>query len=124
MESINEPIQLIYYMVFVTRYKRKVFEDKETAALLNSTLLNIQEKGILQIISLEIGDCYVNLVCNCEPSKSPNQIVSILKRTSYQALLEKMPHLNSLWARNVILRTSPVSKNEIDGFLMSIKRRG
>ncbi|MFJ7983486.1 transposase [Lysinibacillus xylanilyticus] len=124
MENLNEPIQVIYYIVFVTRYKRAIFADKEAADLVKSALSNTQEKGILQINSLDIGDCYINLVCNCEPSKSPNQIVSILKRASYQAILKKMPSLNSLWARNVILRTFPISSNEIDDFLMTIKRRG
>jgi len=124
MKNLNEPIQVIYYIVFVTRYKRAIFADKEAANLVKSALSNTQEKGILQINSLDIGDCYINLVCNCEPSKSPNQIVSILKRASYQAILKKMPSLNSLWARNVILRTFPISSNEIDDFLMTIKRRG
>ncbi|PJO44949.1 transposase [Lysinibacillus xylanilyticus] len=124
MENLNEPIQVIYYIVFVTRYKRAIFADKEATDLVKSALSNTQEKGILQINSLDIGDCYINLVCNCEPSKSPNQIVSILKRASYQAILKKMPSLNSLWARNVILRTFPISSNELDDFLMTIKRRG
>ncbi len=124
MKNLNEQIQVIYYIVFVTRYKRAIFADKEAADLVKSALSNTQEKGILQINSLDIGDCYINLVCNCEPSKSPNQIISILKRASYQAILKKMPSLNSLWARNVILRTFPISSNEIDDFLMTIKRRG
>lgn len=124
MERIIEPIKLTYYMVFVTRYKRTVFNDKESAELVKSALLNTQEKGFLEIKSLEMGECYVNLICDCDPSKSPNQIVSILKRASYQALLKKIPHLNSIWARDIILRTFPISENELKSFLMTIKRRG
>ncbi|MFY0520560.1 transposase [Lysinibacillus sp. UGB7] len=124
MERVNEPIKLIYHMVFVTRYKRTVFDDKESAEIVKAALLKINGKGILQIKSLEMGDCFVKLVCDSEPSRSPNQIVSILKRASYQALLEKMPQLNSLWARSIILRTYPISENELNSFLMSIKRRG
>lgn len=123
MNIIKEPIQLIYYMVFVTRYKRSIF-DESAATLIKSTLLNIQGKGILKIENLKVENCYISLTCQCESTKSPNQIVSVLKRACFQAMLEKNPHLNSLWAREVIIKTTPTSKMDINEFLHSIKRRG
>lgn len=124
MKLKKEPIQLIYYMVFVTRYKRNIFEDHELAELVKSSLLNLQEKGNMKVENLEIGSCYISLTCIGDPSKSPNQIVSYLKRICYQLMLEKIPHLNSLWARDVIISTSPVSNIDIVEFLRTIKRRG
>jgi len=124
MKTKNEPIQINYYMVFVTRDKRKVFNEAESVEIIKAALLSIQDHGLLEVELLEIGDCYIHLACHCDPSKSPNQIVSSLKRTSYQAILERIPNLNSLWAREVILRTTPIQKNEINDFLKSIKRRG
>lgn len=124
MKMKNEPIQIIYYMVFVTRYKRKVFNEGESVEIINTALLSIKDNGIREVELLEIGDCYIYLACYSEPSKSPNQIASSLKRTSYQAILEKIPKLNSLWARDVIIRTIPIPKNEIVDFLKDIKRRG
>jgi len=111
-------------MVFVTRYKRNVFEDLEYAELVIQSIRNIHEKGILNVEIVKIGRCYISLKCIGDPSKSPNQIVSYLKRKSYQSMLEKMPHLNSLWARDVIISTSPISITNINDFLQTLKRRG
>lgn len=124
MNLIYEPNQLIYYMVFVTRYKRNIFEDREAAELVKQSLRNIQENGIMKVEIEEIGRCYISLKCIGDPSKSPNQIVSYLKRRCYQAMLEKMPHLNSLWSRDVIISTSPISNTIIIELLQTLKRRG
>lgn len=82
-------IQITYYIVLVTRYKRPRFKDRRTLNLILDGFREVQNEGILNLINYIENESYLYLQCNCTPEKSPNQIVTALKRASFQRLLQE-----------------------------------
>lgn len=124
MTNLTEAIYLKYYTVFVTRYKRPVFQDDEIVQLLLNSFNDLEQSNDVQIESVKIEACYVYLSFTAGASKSPNQLAALLKSAGYQAILKNIPHLKSLWVRDMMYRTTPITHEEITEFLMTIKRRG
>ena len=85
---------------------------------------DIQHEGILQLVNMIEHESYLYLECNCSPAKSPNQIVTALKRASFQRLLQMKDDLNSFWARPFMLSTQTISEEHIEEFLKTLKSRG
>lgn len=113
-----------YYILLVTRYKREFFSDDNSKLLVVDGFKSIEEQGLIKNLEVNFGPCYAYVKCDGIPSKSPNQIVTALRRAGYQELLLAIPNLNSLWARPFLLKTIEISQGEIELFLQQIKKRG
>lgn len=76
---------IMYHLIFVCKYRRKVFSNKQFAEELKSELGRIAKKYEFQIDTLDLDYSkpdHIHLLVRSIPKLSPLQIVRVLKQQS------------------------------------------
>lgn len=74
-----------WHFQWVTKYRLKVFEDKELQKLCVILLYEAAKRHRLQIEELEVASDHVHVIVKLRPSMSPAKAVQLLK--GYSAFL-------------------------------------
>ena len=121
-------IELSYNFVFCTRYRFKLFKNKETADNIKSIFLEAVKEMKMEMSDFSYGIDYVNVNVKTNISTiSPNQIAYSLRGNTSAMIRENemlnLHHMPSIWIRDVITSTSKIEHSTIDAFLSLQKKR-
>jgi putative transposase len=116
-----------YHIVFCTRYRRKFFINNEIAERVCILVNKKCDDLNVEVIQLLTGDSYVDLVVECPPDLSPNQLVYRIKMFCNTEelkddfpVMEKIPNV---WTRGCLISTEILDKDKIDYYVSSQKSR-
>lgn len=118
---------LNYHFVFCPRYRRKIFLIDGLENRFKETVFQICEQNDIEVLALECHIDHVHLFLSALPSKSPADIMRIVKGNTSKALLEEFSSvLRSLtiWTRSYFVSTAGnVSSATIQRYVESQKTR-
>ena len=104
-----------YYLVFCTRYKRKIFNIKGVEERTIELIRNECDLLDVNIINVKCNLNHVHLIVETPPNISPNEILQKIKfRTSKQIReeFEELGKIPSLWTRKIFVSTDINNCNE------------
>ena len=117
-----------YHFVFCTRYRRKIFIDKEVKVYFRKSVRKVCNSLDIEIISVKCCEEYVHLHIDAPPNFSPTEIMAKIKSATSKELrreFEHLNHLSSLWTRSYLVSTeAEVSKESIQQYIEQQKTRG
>ena len=79
-------------MVWITKYRRKVFKGKLEERL-KVILLQICEQNNIIILKGKIMEDHVHMMISCPPSIAPSKIVQLLKGRSSKIIQDEFPEI-------------------------------
>lgn len=118
---------LNYHFVFCPRYRRKIFLIDGLENRFKETVLQICEQNDIEVLALECHIDHVHLFLNALPSKSPTDIMRIVKGNTSKVLLEEFSSVlrsPTIWTRSYFVSTAGnVSSATIQRYVESQKTR-
>ena len=116
-----------YHVLFCTKWRRKVLNEK-IAAHLHKIILERQEEVGYHIYSMDISPDHVHLLIEIKPDDSVCSVIGKIKghtshvlRETYQELRSRIP---TLWTRvSLISSVGNVALGDIENFLEEQKKR-
>jgi len=94
---------LMYHMVWVPKYRRRILIDA-VAERLKAILHSVAVEREWEVIALEVMPDHVHLFASAPPTVSPAELVKVFKGVSARILLKEFPDLaqktgrGTLWA--------------------------
>ena len=116
-----------YHFVFCPRYRRKVFLMDGVAARFKELVHQICEQNNYDIIEISCGADYCCLHVAVPPVISAHDVMKTIKPATSNALINEFSKLSrsqSIWTRNFLVSTYPVSEKMIEKFVLMQKKRG
>lgn len=118
---------LNYHFVFCPRYRRKIFLIDGLENRFKETVLQICEQNDIEVLALECHIDHVHLFLNALPSKSPTDIMRIVKGNTSKVLLEEFSSVlrsPTIWTRSYFVSTAGnVSSATIQRYVESQRTR-
>lgn len=116
-----------YHIVLSTRYRRKIFLNKELEKRVREIITSKSIKWGVMVYQLEIGDSYIVMKVECPPDLSAQQLVRRIKTlVSVKTLKDDFPELSkmpTLWIRGYIVSTDMLNEETIKEYVLSQKNR-
>lgn len=117
---------ILYNIIFCTRYRRNVFNYTTIIDRCSELIRNRCIDLHVDILSIDIHPQYVNICIQGVPDLRPTDIVHQLKMcTSAQLISEfdTISKLPNLWTRKFLIATYIIPDNVIDAYVKSQKNR-
>ena len=109
---------ITYRIVFVTKYRKKIFDNDERKQELKDILTKLSQGNNSEIIEMEIIDDYVHMVISIPPKIAVSDVVKSFKGTSAREWFKLYPedklklYKGHLWSPSFFVRTvGSVSKD-------------
>lgn len=115
-----------YHLVFVTKYRRNVFVNKQLRNDMKQILYTISQGNDSVIEKLEVMPDHIHMLLSFKPKYSPSNIVKSYKGTSAREWFKLHPETKSklwgghLWSPSFFISTiGNVSKNIVQEYIKS-----
>ncbi|MBU1907191.1 IS200/IS605 family transposase [Patescibacteria group bacterium] len=114
-----------YHLVFVTKYRRKIFKNN-LAAYLKAVFKNIsQSNPDLEILEMNTDEDHIHLLMVIPPKYAVSDIVRLLKANSARIMKNKFPFLRNMyehdnlgmWSEGYFVSTVGVNRNTIERYI-------
>jgi transposase IS200-family protein len=108
-----------FHLVFVTKYRKSIFNTVEKQNELKDLLISFSKKNGTEIEAIEIMDDHVHLVISFPPKLAPSSIVKSFKGASAREWFKLHPedkkklYKGHLWSPSFFMRTVGVVSREI-----------
>lgn len=117
-----------YHIVFCTRYRKIIFNDKVFEEKFKEVIYQVAEENNLKILKLECIREHVYIYLISDPKFSPNEIFKIFKVSTTSMIRKEFDHLSksySVFTKNYLVSTEKnMTDEEINEFINSQKKRG
>ena len=117
---------ITYHIVFVTKYRKKIFDNDERKQKLKDILTKLSKGNNSRIFELEIVDDHVHMVISIPPKIAISDIVKSFKGTSAREWFKLYPedklrlYKGHLWSPSFFVRTvGSVSKDIVLNYIKS-----
>lgn len=118
---------IILHVIFCTRYRRKLFADTDLSKRVAFLISEKCSELNIEIKKLEIFDSYVEMIIECPPDLSPNQVVYRIKAHCNNNTLkddfEVIKKIPNLWTRSCLISTDMLDEKTIQAYVLSQKSR-
>lgn len=111
-----------YHIVFCTRYRRKIFTTSYKRKKTRDLITSICEENSVTIYMLEINKEYINIIVECPPDISPNQLVFRIKQKC-NVVIHRQKTIPNLWTRSCLISTETLQDEIINNYILSQKHR-
>lgn len=107
-----------FHLVFVTKYRKSIFDTTEKQEELKTLLVSFAEKNGSTIESAEVTPDHVHLVLSFPPKFAPSSIVKSFKGAAAREWFKLHPENNQklykghLWSPSFFMRTVEVISRE------------
>lgn len=107
-----------FHLVFVTKYRKSIFDTKEKQEELKTLLASFAEKNGSTIESVEVMPDHVHLVLSFPPKFAPSSIVKSFKGAAAREWFKLHPedkqklYKGHLWSPSFFMRTIGVVSRE------------
>ena len=107
-----------FHLVFVTKYRKSIFENKEKQEELKKLLESFAEKNGSDIEAIEIMPDHVHLVISFPPKFAPSSIVKSFKGAAAREWFKLHPedkeklYKGHLWSPSFFMRTVGIVSKE------------
>lgn len=107
-----------FHLVFVTKYRKSIFDTKEKQEELKTLLASFAEKNGSTIESVEVMPDHVHLVLSFPPKFAPSSIVKSFKGAAAREWFKLHPedkqklYKGHLWSPSFFIRTVGVVSRE------------
>lgn len=107
-----------FHLVFVTKYRKSIFDTKEKQEELKTLLASFAEKNGSTIESVEVMPDHVHLVLSFPPKFAPSSIVKSFKGAAAREWFKLHPedkqklYKGHLWSPSFFMRTVGVVSRE------------
>ena len=115
-----------FHLVFVTKYRKSIFDTKEKQEELKTLLASFAEKNGSTIESVEVMPDHVHLVLSFPPKFAPSSIVKSFKGAAAREWFKLHPedkqklYKGHLWSPSFFMRTvGVVSRETVMGYVKS-----
>lgn len=85
VSSVHPKHLILYHLIFVAKYRRKIFSDIQFGEGIKSELIKISEKYDFSIDTIDLDYSkpdHINILVKSTPNLNPVQIVKVLKQES------------------------------------------
>lgn len=102
---------ITYHIVFVTKYRKKIFDNDERKQKLKDILTKLSKGNNSKILELEIVDDHVHMVISIPPKIAVSDVVKSFKGTSAREWFKLYPedklrlYKAHLWSPSFFVRT-------------------
>ena len=98
-KSSNAVFSLVYHLIIIVKYRKKVFTTEEILSRAKTLMEKASDEFGVQIIEQECGEDHIHILFRAKPTLELTKYVNILKGHSSRALRKEFPeHLkNKLW---------------------------
>ena len=87
-----------FHLVFVTKYRQKIFDTQEKQDLMKNILKTIAEGNDVIIQSIEVLTDHIHLLISFPPDKTPSSVVKSFKGTAAREWFKQYPETKQqLW---------------------------
>lgn len=87
-----------FHLVFVTKYRQKIFDTQDKQELMKNILKNIAEGNDVIIQSIEVLPDHIHLLISFPPDKTPSSVVKSFKGTAAREWFKQYPETKQqLW---------------------------
>lgn len=90
-ETRTSTYELIYHIVFVTKYRKEIFNTEQKREQMKDILTTLSKGNNSTIIDLEIVDDHVHMVISIPPKIAPSDIIKSYKGTSARQWFKLYP---------------------------------
>lgn len=115
------------HIVFCTRFRRKLFLDSELSLRVVGLIKDKCMEMSVKVISLQINSSFVEMIVECPPDISPNQLVFRIKSHCNVSLLEKefevLEKIPNLWTRSYLVSSDILDGETIKRYVSSQRTR-
>ena len=100
-----------FHLVFVTKYRQKIFDTQEKQDLMKNILKNIAEGNDIIIQSIEVLPDHIHLLISFPPDKTPSSVVKSFKGTAAREWFKQYPETKQqlwkghLWSSSYFMST-------------------
>lgn len=100
-----------FHLVFVTKYRQKIFDTQEKQDLMKNILKNIAKGNDVIIQSIEVLPDHVHLLISFPPDKTPSSVVKSFKGTAAREWFKQYPETKQqlwkghLWSSSYFMST-------------------
>lgn len=108
-----------FHLVFVTKYRKQVFTNKETRETMKEILYEIAKNNETEIEYIEVMPDHIHMMLSFAPDKTPSSIVKSFKGTSARQWFKQYPETKQLlwgghlWSPSYFMSTSCNVSEEI-----------
>lgn len=118
---------LWYHYAWATKYRRKVWKDRDVRESVKRLLRKIASEYDMRIDTIEVVSDHVHFTLTAPPRIAPAQIAQIIKSISTRALLAHYPWLKKyywggeIWAGGYFVRSvgPGLTKEQIDAYILA-----
>lgn len=115
-----------YHLVFVTKYRQKIFDTKEKIETMKSILRRQAEISDVTVNKLEVMPDYVHMLISFKPKYAASNIVKNIKGASARIWFKKYPETKAmlwgghLWSPSYYMGTlGEMSKEVVENYIAS-----
>ena len=106
----NAVYLLNYHIIFVTKYRKKVFENDEVVERLKEIMREVAKQCDVEIINQECGTDHIHLMVSMKPTASITKCINLLKGRSARLIraefdLSESLYGDSLWSDSYYIAT-------------------
>lgn len=109
----NAVYQLNYHLIFVTKYRKKVFTNDDIIETTKEIMRTIAAGFDADIINQECGEDHIHLMITTKPTTDLTKMVNLLKGTSarqirkqYETELSDVLYGDSFWSDSYYIATA------------------
>ena len=115
-----------YHLVFVTKYRQKIFDTKEKAEAMKSILRRQAEISGVTVNELEVMPDHVHMLISFKPKYAASNIVKNIKGASARIWFKKYPETKALlwgghlWSPSYYMGTlGEMNKEVVENYIAS-----
>lgn len=115
-----------YHLVFVTKYRQKIFDTKEKVETMESILRRQAEISDVTVNELEVMPDHVHMLISFKPKYAASNIVKNIKGASARIWFKKYPETKAmlwgghLWSPSYYMGTlGKMSKEVVENYIAS-----
>lgn len=112
-KTSNSVFSLIYHLIIVVKYRKKVFVNDELVSDLKTIISGISENFQVEIIEQECGEDHIHILFRSKPTLEITKYINILKGYSSRKIREKHKDFlkdklwsDSFWSPSYFLATT------------------
>lgn len=114
-----------YHLIFVTKYRRKVFTTPQLVNEMKSLITECAKSGDFEIETMEVMPDHVHLLLSFKPKYAPTDIVKYLKGYTAREFFKVHPDIKSqpfwgghLWSNSYFMSTlGNMSKDVVERYI-------
>jgi REP element-mobilizing transposase RayT len=111
--SCNAVFLLMYHLIIVVKYRKKIFDNKELVDDLKAKIIELSDRFDVEIIEQEVDKDHIHILFKAKPVLDMKKYINVVKgitsryiRTKYQDFLKDKLWGKHFWSDSYYLATS------------------